>query len=591
MVAQVATRSWTDLASNVTHLGGVQLADHLDDLVTPGSGPSSLLLGCLHELTHHWCFLSSVGVTITGLTFRIADAIAGEQKHREELVLHDLVAYRTVTALMRPLVEGLALFAEFDINSIGRSRIFSRPLVMGINLFARPGLLIDPLAEDGNFPASEFPGGLNASLSMIGELRPVRLSKDGIRRKVNVLAKRADQDPDGYLIGYLSVKGLWRLLRQRCDRLYTETDLAFAFMRSFFFHDQKLIEILLTPRRERVEELANRIHKHLGRRMGQLADVTAEDIDAFENHVLNETPLESAAWAPCLHISADEWKRGQRAYAKRLRVLLADPVGKSARTGLPGFRDEVRNAFSLMVRRRHIIRLGAQTVQIDVDQDGQYVVRHGDQELLRGHARHAAVQSGDGTIELVFSAASSSGMHRAITVYGPDSLVDIVIPGVKPDDDDLQHELALLGMQHYPSAMFVEYGERIDRLIDSFAAESRLAPELERIQRLAPDVAKNLHLENGFISVPDEHLPEALQLLDDGGVYAFLGYDRDLLEALIIIGVAAPLMPFRALLLRELADHGFADPAAIWRGLVECEARTGLAVVNADDEYRVLVQV
>lgn len=583
----VDSRSWTDLASNVTHLGGVRLADHLDALLTPGKGPKSILLGCLHELTHHWCFLSSVGVTITALTSRMAGAIVGGENRHEELVLRDLVACRTATALMRPMAEGLALFAEFDINSI-RSPIFSRPLAMAASLFSGKAPSVrNPLAEDGNFFARDIPDGLAESLPLVAELRTARLSETGIRRKVNVLATKGDQDLDGYLLGYLGVKGMWRMLRQQCGRLYSETDLAFAFLRNFFFEDRHLVEILITSREERPEDLADRILKHIRGRKDQLADVTEADIDAFESHVLSGTPNQSVAWAPCQHTSAEEWKRGQQAYAT-LTESLTKPKEMSDSTPEDRFRDDIRNVFSIMLRRRHIIRLGAQDVDVEVDHVGGFVVRRSDRELFRGHAQHATTQSGDGSIELVFS-AHSSGLRRAIAVYGPDSLIDIVIPGTTPDDE-VEQELSLLRTQLRPSAKFVEFGDGIDRLINSFAAESGIALMLESIQSQIPTIVKYLYLDVGLNAVSDERLHEVIRLLDTGGVYAFLGYERDLLDALIILGAVAPLLPFRRLLLPELAKQGFPNPEVTLAELVQCKERTGLPVVNADEE-RVFVQI
>ena len=93
-----------------------------------------------------------------------------------------------------------------------------------------------------------------------------------------------------------------------------------------------------------------------------------------------------------------------------------------------------------------------------------------------------------------------------------------------------------------------------------------------------------------FLTVPDELLEDVVRALDVGGVYAILDRDRDLLEALVIIGAVAPLMPTRFFLLNELRRNKFQNPEAILEKLIDITEKTGFLLVSAD-ENQVLVHV
>ncbi|MFD6156316.1 hypothetical protein ACFWF7_25275 [Nocardia sp. NPDC060256] len=580
------TRSWTDLSSNLTHLGAVRLADHLDELLHPGKASPDLTLGCLHEFTHHWCFHSAVGFAITGLQYRMARAALSGDERAVDRIQRDAVAYQTVTAVLRPLIEGLALFAEFDANTV-RSPVATAPMLAAINLFSGKAPHILSPAADGELApmVGDRAATLAMSLPISVHLRTIRVSEAGIRRKVNVLATSLADDSDGYLLGYLGAKSMWRDVRRRCGRLYAETDLTLALLRGFFFEDRRLVEILLGTGEKDMGKLANLIVGQITRRVRELAHITEADVATLEELILRGEPTDSAKWASPLHVSSAHWRAGQREYATLLTELSTEPeeVADSADAELA---EGLRQAFGVLLDRRHIVRLGTEDVQVTVARRGKYVVRLGNRVLLRGRTSKASPQSGPGTVELVFSALSS-GLYRAIVVHGPESVIDIVAPGIAPDDAD---EMALLHTHAHPGERYVELFERMRLVVDSVLAGTPQAALLATVQEQLPEVARNLYLDSGLNTVPDDRLDDVLRTLDSGGVYALLDDDRDLLEALVILGAVAPLMPFRGQLLAELTLHGFPDPDTILRRLTELEQRTGFGLVNADDT-NVLVHV
>ncbi|GIH16109.1 hypothetical protein [Rugosimonospora africana] len=585
------SRSWTHLSSNVTRLEGIRLGDHLESLLTQGGAPSELLLSCVHEFTHHWCFLSSVGLALTGLTNRMArTSLRDDVPGQTWAVARDLVAYRTATEALRPLAEGLALFAEFDVVSI-TARISSTPLKSAALLFS--GRLQDKytMTDDGDLvrsaPASNDL--LAMSLPILLKLRRARLSEDGMRRKAHVLASGIDADQDGYLLGYLAVKGMWRVIRQRCPRLYSETDLAMAYLMTFFYEDMRLVEILLAADTSENEvTLATAILQRFSDRTEALSDVTDDDVRMFEQLVVDDTPGTSPKFASCLHIGPQEWQRGQRWIAdlKDRIVRGPQPLGRSP-TAEQRLSHDLDDIFSTMVSRRHIVHLGSQPVHVDVDRKGRYTVSLDGREILRGTTEwKRKAQTGEGLVELLFS-SKSTGAYRAIAVYGPRSFVDVVTPGERNPSPD---ELEILKSGIRPSSLFVKFARSTLRLAETFLEDGGSDVIVTYLEPHLRANVRRIHLDSATNAVADDALNWVVATLDAGGVYAILGQDRDLLDALVILGAMAPTMPYRTVLARELDAQGFTDPDRIIDALVQAGRNGGFPLVSTDG-VEVLVQV
>jgi hypothetical protein len=159
-------QAWTDLVSNITSLTPTTTEDDPRPWFGWGQADPGRLSVFLHEATHHWCFTSPVAFAIAGLTLRarlgMVQALNGE-RHRdlEMSIVHDLVRVNTAVALLRPLAEGLALFAEFDAVS----RIWSKavsPVLQSLFQF-----FVDP--KRGAFLFQKLPGEA-ALAAAIGEV-------------------------------------------------------------------------------------------------------------------------------------------------------------------------------------------------------------------------------------------------------------------------------------------------------------------------------------------------------------------------------------------------------------------------------------
>lgn len=594
-------RSWTDLSSNLTHLGDVRLAEHLDALLEPGKAAPHLTMACLHELTHHWCFHSQVGLAIVGLQYRMTCvALTGDQEQADQY-LFTAAAFHTVTTALRPLLEGMALFAEFDAASID-SPIASKPMLAGISLFSGKASHALFMTDSGDFVQVSDGGMQNRliSMPMNAHLHGLRVDEQGIKRKVNVLASRLEQDEGGYLLGYLAVKSLWRSMRRRCQRLYTETDLALALLRGFFFEDMELVALLLTPPtpddsttiEQAGVDCVNRIIDHLNDRIQLLGRLADSDVEAFEALLLQQVPMTSPQWADPLHISAPTWNAGAQARQELLDELHTE-TSDAQSTPENRLSDGLREVFARMLDRRHIVRLGTARATVSVSRFGRFTARIGGGKPVRGRAlrgrrARSTLGSAAGSVELIFSALSQ-GLYRAAAVYGPTSIIGVFAPSLsRHQTHELEHKLLL--SQPFPGDLYLQLLPAMEAVNRDYFDQTWQGFVLDGIHEQLPDIVRGLYLDCGLNTVPDEQLTHVIHTLDTGGIYALLDYDRDLLEALIILGATRPFMPYRAGLVLELSKHRFPDPEAIVDRLVTITEQTGVLLLTAD-ENQVLVHI
>jgi hypothetical protein len=198
--------------------------------------PLDFLPTFLHETTHHWCFTSPVGFASLLLFFRARRiAIRGLsragplRRDRVYEVLDAVLRYEFAHGLMRPLAEGIALFAEHDA-CIGFTDSISRPMAFAGSLFAQ------------GFAARTDPPWAKVPLLLAGG----RLTSSHIRRKADLLMQPFSCISGGYLPGYLMVKALWvqNFVNLRCSH-FADTDFYLQFIRSFFYDDWELVACLL----------------------------------------------------------------------------------------------------------------------------------------------------------------------------------------------------------------------------------------------------------------------------------------------------------------------------------------------------------
>jgi hypothetical protein len=145
--------------------------------------------------------------------------------------LRDLVRFETIWRLLLPLVEGLALFCEFDVTAVA-SNVIATPIGLATALFSWPSPTPTPLDYDS----------VINNLDTL--LREVRTSPETIEAKYSLLVRALKASVDPYLAGYLTVKSTWSIAAEHCPSLVSSGEFL-IFLRNFLFEDLEFVRLLL----------------------------------------------------------------------------------------------------------------------------------------------------------------------------------------------------------------------------------------------------------------------------------------------------------------------------------------------------------
>lgn len=224
--------SYVDLLTNTMMLSEIDLKKHLGDLLQ-SKMPERTLPSFLHEAAHFWCFQSPIGNTLAHLRLRAARTIKYLQDRTDDdarfAILEDVVRYETTMEMLRPIAEGLACFAEFDATP-GTSNVASGPMLWTSQLYeGREGM------RDRGF-----------NLFLFELLTRMRVDREVVRRKENLLASHFEFERSGHLAGYMTVKMLWNSAILRTNRA-PDRDHFFSFLKSYFYDDHAFVATVLDP--------------------------------------------------------------------------------------------------------------------------------------------------------------------------------------------------------------------------------------------------------------------------------------------------------------------------------------------------------
>jgi hypothetical protein len=322
-----------------------------------GKLPDLLLPTFLHESAHHWCLSGSVG---TALSLKIMEL---HRKWLESPIVLDptsmLLQSRvsSVQRILEPLLEGMALFADFDLYP-GRSEVASEVLCWATYLFTQ---------DINEFPVEE-------SIARIKYLLTAyRCSELAIRRKSDILVRPLDAATGGYLLGYLTVKNLWHEARKASKRLQ-DADLFFTYLRNYIFEDCELVEMLLSEPMEEYADM-NRLLAHVHGRLKGLRKPDLDDrVESLEGAIVEGRSLEGH-WESI-------YLDGQRvAVTKKLLADLLHEITKSLVEGRPDLNEAFRDITALF-HRKLFIRICVDDVRVRVHGDGRCTVTYHDQPMF-----------------------------------------------------------------------------------------------------------------------------------------------------------------------------------------------------------------
>lgn len=210
-----------------------------------------LLPSILHELTHHSSLQTPVGRSLSALALSHTSNIIGACEDVDILVgsSRDRILSAAANLFLKPLLEGMSLFQEFDATS-GSVPIATWATLVAARLFTAQEQLPALLA------------GKDISSVLKARLESMRQSPETIARKKDLLRTGLDDDPNGYLIGYLLIKTIFLDLIAR-NKTWLHSDMFLMFINDYFFSDFTFALLLVAPPGESIEKDLDNIEQYL----------------------------------------------------------------------------------------------------------------------------------------------------------------------------------------------------------------------------------------------------------------------------------------------------------------------------------------
>lgn len=585
--------SWDDAGLSPVHRHTKVTGDDPRPWLTPVASGADRLLTFLHEATHNWCVNSAVvraqlfvagraelnataylmlqdepdpadraapGGGSPGRALRLLGRavrdLAGDPRPRlgsalprvrDQLGLRvhdDVVRLEVATELFRPLAEGLAGFAEYDAVSRFSSRAWS-PLPVAVAWHFGGRERFDAQAERGY--VEPF------STTMIASrlLHEARLSESAVAEKAALFRAPFRSAGGGQLPGYLAVKSMWRNLFRRDPRLYGESDLVLAYLRSFFFEDLDLAAELLAPPADNCVTTTNRLLSRFEARMGEFFAATPADLTAFEDALDSDDPVEAAGMrrTPTRHRAA------RRLIEERIDDLRSCTAARLSDFALHQAIDGLN---SLMALRRFVTVTSA---DVEVDERGT-VSWQGHQVLTVAPGDLIRPAAGPHTLDVLLGLSGDQELSRVAALSRGDELHSVtVLPGQPDTGGPLRESLSTAyagrarreSLAHHlqfaaDAVVAGDWGLRMNR--DQARDHLRAV-----VDRLYHDTA--LRYSSG---------PEAMdrcgELMANHGLRPLLGSTETLRQA-ALLGLAASLNSYRDELEKQFQRRGLDLPALL----------------------------
>lgn len=569
-------RSWTDISTNYTYLGTVDLEQDVDALLDWGRIPERILPAFLHEATHHWSFHSPVGAAIAtlrlgvisrALSLRFAhEGTVGQEIYNELIELNRRLV--VVTELLRPLFEGLALFAEYD--SIGQPSDMqgSKPMMDATLLFANPPLLIDYTGSHESMLRHGFEFLWQATHEPL--LLGMRSSPECVQRKLNVLCSPlGSRQGGGYLVGYLAVCNMWKYLSGAMGnfRLLRQSDLFMTFLNHYFFWDYALVQKLLDSGVEGTPALEN-IARHIQSRIQDFWGLTHEKVEEFR---LSAAPLEDKE---ALGTNSEETAAGRR--------LLEDfktihPVTDKVLPGLAVLLED----FS---RNRDLIYLGQSPARIDVTGGRYKATTETGQLIAEGPVSDEdEVLSEDGFITVFYSTDDFFSVPLLRIALNDGSTIGVQASGALINAAGSSFERLKARMA---SRLATEDAiQAADAILEQIESPGHSDPNWTHFKEvLIPERVDAIWQIAALASVPSDKRDECRERMSE---YGLLGLDPDggePLEAFVLSSLVASVTPYGNSVKNTLAARGY-DFAEMWLWLERMWDTWGMPKLAGGNRY------
>jgi hypothetical protein len=565
-------RSFVDPVTNWALISGVDLSRDLGGMVQAGRYPDRYFADFVHELTHHWCFHSPVGLALALLQMRARRRailiLADEPESGTDAysVAEDLVRYESAIAVMRPLAEGLALFSEFDATP-GESPVVSLPMTLAAISF---GTVEE---EDRLRPA---PAQWNSILGRL--LLRQRLSERSVERKAALLAQPLTAGAGGYLAGYLSVKNIMDLLRRRADKLW-DSDLFLSYIKTFFYDDYAFVATLLDPDTEIMStgsgerDCVEGILRYFHGRVAELLSVTTDKIlGDFEEWTLSADRSKDRP---------DPWYvGGQAARAVTGQQRMDEWLAELRETDKIGRLDAaMRNRALWSLAQRDLFCIGSFRAPVRVNEHGRVFVGVHENatdkyawpvfnvKSLDG----VAEGSGDGSLEYF---VSPSHRYSVIAVTRNNGLVALTTmsENVTPE---LEEQI-----RSYRTSLEEGLGERqlLNTVVNRVVDESSASVYRAHYAKSVAEMAEEFFIDKALAHTQESDVPAARELLRRRGFYDAFGADRTQWRSFVKLTLASALSTNREFIAAVMERDEYTLDA-ILASVQSCEQRHPVKLV------------
>ena len=463
-MASEGPRSFTHPVTNLTWLRHSNPEELVSGLIK-GRLPGTTWHLFVHEFTHHWCFSTPVGHALSVLYIRpylnLRDRGTSPAESSDEdagaryISGLDVVTYDMAVGLLYPIIEGMAMFSEFDVTPHLEGEVYSLPLHFTALLYiGHPGT-----DEDLDTAISKF---------LLGQ----RSSSHMVESKAILLAHPLRRVGEGYLAAYLMIKQLRLKLAAQDERLW-HADVFLRFLHQYIFCDLGLVARLLEPddgTHDRYQTVANAFND----RMTRLHSMDSATLKDMVNQVINHV----AALGVSRYVSWDDYA-AQRSILSNDPPLGADPelrqvgidylvsaleqVRQLAAADQP-LQSAAGHALRLMFVQRDVFRIVHQPVHFHIYAAGTLSLQYGDLHIASKLVEGIRLAEGeyDGTItgcvvptvNTTFIAVALDGQIIGLSVIGdPPSILENQLAHYRMDGPEVirsllqAHELAELDVR------------------------------------------------------------------------------------------------------------------------------------------------
>jgi hypothetical protein len=402
-------QSSTDFLTNITIFGQLDQRQHFKPL-NEGKIPPELLASFLHEVTHHICFSSPVGSALFLLRMRIlrdAPEILSGNNERLQTFISDYMTFSAVAEVLRPIAEGIALFAEMDAWPIERVEAFD-------------GFAMARLFSLGILDAVQDSDRVNTFHWL---LQLSRQLDDNVEAKASLLTMPIGSDRGFYLLGYLMIKTAWRAHHARTMRT-SDGDQFLSYAAAYFYWDLGLVSLLLDEEERSVSGRIRQVLSHIEQRFRQFIRTNTDKLVlAFHEEILNEAKKEPLPKFPTTNTfqpehlpafphllqSVQDVQLGRDRFAKLWREVFD---GFKTADGTP--RSAIAKFTDYVLGRRQYINLSSIAARVDVDGSGHVRAYEG-----------TTVRAGGKALEGIEPGTEDGSIDISVIKYPPQLIITI----------------------------------------------------------------------------------------------------------------------------------------------------------------------